>query len=72
MEELLMYTESVSDLRQKRKVRHKMSDIIALVFFASLANADDWVEIAVFGQEHNSFLRKYLELPEGIPSHDIM
>lgn len=45
-------------------------DIIMLVFFAILANADDWVEIEVFGKEHEDFLRKYLELPNGIPSHD--
>lgn len=41
-----------------------------LVFFATLANADDWVEIEVFGKEHEDFLRNYLELPYGIPSHD--
>ena len=41
-----------------------------LVFFATLANADDWVEIEVFGKEHEHFLREYLELPYGIPSHD--
>lgn len=41
-----------------------------LVFFASLGNADDWVEMEVFGREHEGFLRNYLELPNGIPSHD--
>ena len=30
-------------------------DIIMLVFFATLANADDWVEIEVFGKEHEDF-----------------
>lgn len=41
-----------------------------LVFFATIANADDWVEIEVFGKEHENFLRNYLELPYGIPPHD--
>lgn len=41
-----------------------------LVFFAVLANADDWVETEVFGKEYETFLMKYLELPNGIPSHD--
>ena len=41
-----------------------------LVFFATLANADDWVEMEVFGKEHEKFLGNYLELPNGIPSHD--
>lgn len=41
------------------------------VFFATLANADDWVvEIEIFGKEHEKFLRNYLKLPNGIPSHD--
>ena len=41
-----------------------------LVFFAMLANADDWVGMEVFGKEHEKFLQNYLELPKGIPSHD--
>lgn len=39
-------------------------------FFATLANADDWVEMEVFGKEHEKILRNYPELPNGIPSHD--
>ena len=35
-----------------------------------LANVDGWVEMEVFGNEHEDFLRNYLELPNGIPSHD--
>ena len=70
MKTLLDYVSTVTDTRQEKKVLHKMMDIIMLVFFAMLANADDWVEMEVFGKEHESFLRKYLELPNGIPSHD--
>jgi predicted transposase YbfD/YdcC len=70
METILKYLDLVTDIRQAKKVQHKMSDIIALVFFASLSNADDWVEIEVFGKEHVEYLRSYLELPHGIPSHD--
>lgn len=70
MKTLLDYASTVTDLRQEKKVLHKMMDIIMLVFFATLANADDWVEMEVFGKEHEKFLRNYLELPNGIPSHD--
>ena len=70
MQRAIKYLEQVVDMRQKKKVKHKMMDIIALVFFATLANADDWVEISVFGEEHEEFLRKYLELPNGTPSRD--
>ena len=70
MKALLDYVSTVADSRQEKKVLHKMMDIIMLVFFAMLANADDWVEMEVFGKEHEDFLRNYLELPNGIPSHD--
>jgi predicted transposase YbfD/YdcC len=70
MKNLLGYLHGVVDRRQKKKVMHKMSDIIALVFFAELANANEWVAIEIFGKEHEAFLRRYLALPHGIPSHD--
>jgi predicted transposase YbfD/YdcC len=70
MEELLNYLSMVNDNRQEKKVQHKMGDIIALVFFATLANMNEWIAIEIFGREHEGFLRKYLELRNGIPSHD--
>jgi hypothetical protein len=47
-----------------------MRDIIAIVFFAELANASEWIEIYLFAAANEEALRKYLELPHGIPSHD--
>lgn len=70
MKNLLQYLDTVVDNRQKKKVKHKMGDIIAIVFFATLANADDWVEISMFAEHRETLLRDYLELPNGIPSHD--
>jgi len=70
MEAMFKYLDMAIDIRQEKKVRHKLGDIIALVFFALLSNANNWVEYEAFGKEHETFLRKYLELPYGIPSHD--
>jgi len=70
MEELIKYLETVIDLRQAKKVKYKMSDIIAIVFFTTLANAENWSEIYLFASLHEEYLKKYLELPNGIPSHD--
>jgi len=47
-----------------------MKDIIAIVFFSQLGNADNWIQIFCFAVAHEAFLRQYLELPYGIPSHD--
>jgi len=70
MERILMYLDFVEDYRQSAKVRHKIKDAIALTFLAELANAEKWEDVEVFGKEHEGFLRQYLELPYGIPSHD--
>ena len=61
MKELMKFVKTVIDLRQKKKVKHKISDIIMLALFEILANANDFTEIEVFGKEHESFVRKYRE-----------
>lgn len=70
MEELLQWMEYIEDIRQKRKVRHSLKDIVVIVLFATLANADNWVEIAAFGEMYQDYLRNYIELRNGPPSHD--
>lgn len=72
MQKTLRYLDEVVDIRQEKKMRHKMSDIIALVFFAMLGNAYEWVAIEIFGKEHEKFLKRYLELANGIPSYDTL
>lgn len=70
MEELLQWLEYIEDMRQERKVRHLLKDILVIVLFATLANADDWVEIALFGEWNQGYLKNYIELKNGSPSHD--
>jgi len=70
MKEIIKYLENITDNRQEKKIKHKIQDIIAMVFFALLGNASKWEDIEIFGKEHEGFLRRYLELPNGMPSHD--
>lgn len=70
MEELLEWMECIEDERQQAKVKHTLKDILVIVLFALLGNADDWVEIRMFAVIHEDYLRKYIELENGIPSHD--
>ena len=70
MQELLEWMEYIEDKRQQRKVRHTLKDISVIVLFATLTNADDWVEIALFAEDYQDYLRKYIELKNGPPSHD--
>lgn len=70
MKELLEWMDYIEDARQQNKVRHSLKDILVIVLFATLGNADDWVEIEIFAKMHEAYLRKYIPLRNGIPSHD--
>ena len=70
MEELLSWMEYIEDGRQQGKVKHTLKDILVIVLFATLANADDWVEISMFAAAYQDYLKKYIPLKNGIPSHD--
>src|SRR5699024_7851838 len=72
MEELLEWMEYIEDVRQLSKVRHSLKDILVIVLFATLANADDWVEMEMFAKANEEYLKKYIELKHGIPSHDTL
>lgn len=70
MEEYLLQADRLTDTRQQAKVRHPLKDIVGIVFFAVLARNDEWTEIADFAADEQETLKKYMELPHGIPSHD--
>lgn len=75
MNELMAFLRSVEiteDKRQSSKVKHSMAEIIMLVFFGVLANAEYFEEIELIAKHYESELKKYLLLPHGIPSHDTM
>lgn len=58
------------DYRHPSYTRHILGDIIMIVFFAVLGNADEWGKIESFAKRKEKWLRKYLELPFGIPMDD--
>ena len=62
--------DAVPDYRHPSYSRHLLGDIIMIVFFAILGNANEWGEIESFAQKKEKWLRKYLELPYGIPTDD--
>jgi predicted transposase YbfD/YdcC len=56
--------------RQCRNLKHRLHDIVVLGFCGTLADCDDFVEIADWAADNVTFFRTFLELPHGIPSHD--
>lgn len=67
------YFAELSDPRREtRNKLHKLEDIVMLVFCAVLSGIEDWVGIEEFGKQKAGWLRGFLELPNGIPSHDTL
>jgi predicted transposase YbfD/YdcC len=56
--------------RQCRNLRHRLVDVLVIGFCGVLCSSDDFVEIEEFGRAKEDFFRRFLELPDGIPSHD--
>jgi predicted transposase YbfD/YdcC len=69
---LLDHCSALKDSRQQAKVLHPLPEIILLLLCGTLAGADDFVEIALWGGEHLAFLRRFLPYRYGIPSHDTL
>lgn len=61
---------SLEDPRIDRTKRHQLLDILVIAICASICGADDWVEVELFGNAKLAWFRTFLELPNGIPSHD--
>jgi predicted transposase YbfD/YdcC len=60
----------LEDPRVDRTKRHKLLDIVVIAICAIICGADDWVAVELFGQAKLAWLEQFLELPNGIPSHD--
>ncbi len=64
------YFVDIEDPRIERTKRHKLIDIITMAICGVICGADSWVAIETYGKAKQNWLKKFLELPNGIPSHD--
>jgi predicted transposase YbfD/YdcC len=62
--------KSLKDPRIHRNRKHKLLYIIVLSILAVLCGAESYDSIALYGKENFGFLKQFLELRNGIPSHD--
>ena len=61
---------TLADPRDARKTEHRLVDILTITLCAVICGADDWVAVAMYGEAKQAWLRTFLALPNGIPSHD--
>lgn len=62
--------KNIEDPRIDRGKLHNLMDIIAIAICAVICGADTWEDIELFGEAKHEWLKQFLELPNGIPSHD--
>lgn len=68
----LSYFSALADPRQAVKVLYPLAEILLLLLCATVAGADDFVEISLWGKEKLDFLRRFQPYVRGIPSHDTL
>ena len=73
-EEQKTFLELLAEIPEFRKgnaIKYSLRDVLFLAIFAILCGANTYTGMHTFSELHINELRKYLELPEGIPSHDV-
>ena len=61
---------ALTDPRRDHRKAHGLLDIVAITLCAVICGADGWADVATFGRVKEAWLRTFLALPGGIPSHD--
>ena len=70
LRELLECLGGVADPRAVPRTEHRLIDVLAIAVCAVLAGAESFEDIALYGRSKRAWLSRFLELPNGVPSHD--
>src|SRR5918912_3159065 len=64
------YFGELTDPRVARTRVHRLGDVVTIALCAVVCGANEWVAVETFGRAKEAWLRTFLPLPGGIPSHD--
>ena len=67
---ILEHFADLTDPRVERTRRHRLEDILTIAICAVICGAEGWTDMELFGKSKQSWFKTFLELPNGIPSHD--
>src|ERR671939_498040 len=70
LEALITGFEAVEDPRDPCRVEHRLIDILVIAACAVLGAAESFEDMADYGRCKHEWLKRFLALPNGIPSHD--
>lgn len=63
---------ALTDPRSDHTKQHPLLDILTIALCGVICGAERWTEIEQFGHAKRPWLRTFLDLPHGIPSHDTL
>ena len=64
------FFNAIEDPRCSGKIEHRLVEVLVIAVCAVIACAESWNDIALYGRSKLAWLRTFLELANGIPSHD--
>jgi predicted transposase YbfD/YdcC len=70
IEDLTACFDGLADPRVTRRCDHRLIDILVIAVSAVIACAESWEDIELYGRSKQAWLKTFLALPNGIPSHD--
>ena len=70
IEDLTVCLDGLVDPRVTRRCDHRLIDILVIAVSAVIACAESWEDIELYGRSKQAWLKSFLALPNGIPSHD--
>jgi len=70
IESIRQYFSGLPDPRRRRGRRHRLDELVIIAILAVICCTDNWQEVAQFAWAKRRWLKTFLELPHGIPSHD--
>jgi len=69
-DDLKVHFSGINDPRCAGKVEHRLMDVLVIAVCATIAGAESWEDMALYGRSKEAWLRSFLRLENGIPSHD--
>ena len=70
--DIILTISKLEDPRMERTKRHRLEDVLFLCICGTIAGCDSLTEIETFGETHLAWLRQYVPLAGGVPSHDTL
>ena len=67
---IIEHFSDLDDPRAAHRIEYSLEDIIIITLCAVLCGADNWVEVANYGRSKAQWLKQWIALPNGVPSHD--